>query len=75
MLFRRDLIWNHGIDVNGKKSKIKYNYCQNITNGGIKRLEQHLAYGTYGGLWAVLRDKSYTSTKACGSPACGVGEA
>lgn len=50
MLFRRDLIWNHGIDVNGKKNKIKYNYCQNITNGGIKRLEQHLAYGTYGGL-------------------------
>ena len=41
-----DPAWQHGVDVDGKKSKIKCNYCGKVVTGGITRLKEHLAHKT-----------------------------
>ena len=41
-----DPAWQHGVDVDGKKSKIKCNYCGKVITGGITRLKEHLAHKT-----------------------------
>ena len=33
-----------GVDVDGKKSKIRYNYFNKVITGGITGLKQHLAH-------------------------------
>ncbi|XXG68541.1 hypothetical protein AAC387_Pa06g1604 [Persea americana] len=41
-----DPVWQHGVDVDGKKSKIKCNYCSKVVTVGITRLKEHLAHKT-----------------------------
>ena len=41
-----DPAWQHGVDVDGKKSKIKCNYCGKVVTVGITRLKEHLAHKT-----------------------------
>jgi hypothetical protein len=38
-----DPAWSHGEAV-GSRSKVQYNYCGKVLNGGITRLKQHLAH-------------------------------
>lgn len=44
MVHEVDPVWRHGVDVDGQKSKIKCNYCNNMITGGITRLKQNLVH-------------------------------
>ncbi|XP_043724638.1 uncharacterized protein LOC122671472 isoform X2 [Telopea speciosissima] len=35
--------WEHGVAQDGRKKKVKCNYCEKIVSGGINRFKQHLA--------------------------------
>ncbi|RWR84870.1 hypothetical protein CKAN_01370200 [Cinnamomum micranthum f. kanehirae] len=39
-----DPAWQHGVDVDGKKSRIKCNYCGKVVTRGITRLKEHLIH-------------------------------
>ncbi|RWR91010.1 hypothetical protein CKAN_02014600 [Cinnamomum micranthum f. kanehirae] len=39
-----DPAWQHGVHVDGKKSRIKCNYCGKVVTGGITKLKEHLAH-------------------------------
>lgn len=44
MVCKVDPAWKHDVNVDGKKSRTRCNYCDKVIISGIIRLKQHLAH-------------------------------